>query len=336
MNEFNPASFAIVADIGGTNARFACVNLNDLTLSHLTVYKTENFPNFSEAFEAYRRAFELDSIQQVAIAVACPVQGDLICMTNTSWQFSKKALKQAFQLQTLFVLNDFMAIAMGLQAIAPTQKIQIGSGHVDLRQPCVLLGAGTGLGIAYLIPHEGHYIPIPSEGGHMTWVAESEQEYFILNFLKKRYGHVSSERILSGMGLENLYEALAFYRNETYVPLSASQIAAKALADPASLAGLAMLQFFKSLGNFAGNLALNLNTFGGVYLAGGIVPKVLPLIYESDFRNSFEKKGRFHAFNRQIATYVITEAQPGLLGASVYLQTQRMIQNEDVSLARQA
>ena len=137
--------------------------------------------------------------------------------------------------------------------------------------------------------------------------------------LLKEYGHVSPERLLSGPGLEAIYKALALYRQQVAEPLSAAEIARLALSGQSSLAVDTVQQFFASLGSVAGNLALTLSTFGGVYIAGGIVPKLLPLLADSEFRARFEAKGRFSAFNRQIATYVVTAEQPGLVGAAVYL-----------------
>jgi glucokinase len=183
-----------------------------------------------------------------------------------------------------------------------------------------VLGAGTGLGVAHLLPVNEQFIPLPGEGGHVDWAAQNEQEWFIQQMLAKEYGHVSPERLLSGPGLEAIYKALALYRRQVTEPLSAADIAKQALSGESVLATATVQQFFAALGSVAGNLALTLSTFGGVYVAGGIAPKLLPLAGQSEFRARFEAKGRFSAFNRRIATYVVTAEQPGLVGAAVYLK----------------
>jgi len=174
--------------------------------------------------------------------------------------------------------------------------------------------------VAHLINVDNKYIPLPGEGGHVDWAVQTEQEWFIQQVLSKEYGHVSPERLLSGPGLEAMYRALALHRRLDVNPLSAGEIGSLALAGESELATATVAQFFASLGSVAGDLALTLSTFGGVYVAGGIAPKLLPLMAASEFRNRFEAKGRFSAFNRQIATYIVTAPQPGLLGAAVYLK----------------
>jgi glucokinase len=154
----------------------------------------------------------------------------------------------------------------------------------------------------------------------VSWGAKTEQEWFIYGYLKKKYAHVSYERLLSGHGLENLYQALTALHQNERPPLSAAQIIPLALAQQCPVAELAVAQFFAILGAYAGDLALIFAAFGGVYIAGGIVPRLVSLLSHSDFRSRFEEKGRFSDFNAQIPTYVITAEQPGILGAAVYLK----------------
>ena len=312
-------SHAIVADIGGTNARFSRVALDSLTLDNVAVYPCAQFATLADALTHYMQQQSLTDIKHVAIAIACPVNGDHVSMTNFHWQFSVKAMQQQLGLAALNVINDFTAVAMCLPALGSEQKIKVGAGTVQPGKPMAVLGAGTGLGVAHLLPVDGRFIALPGEGGHVDWAAQNEQEWFIQQMLLKEYGHVSPERLLSGPGLEAIYKALALYRQQVAEPLSAAEIARLALSGQSSLAIDTVQQFFASLGSVAGNLALTLSTFGGVYIAGGIVPKLLPLLADSEFRARFEAKGRFSAFNRQIATYVVTAEQPGLVGAAVYL-----------------
>ncbi|WP_133134141.1 glucokinase [Legionella rubrilucens] len=320
MVMLNQNTYAIVADIGGTNARFSRVDLRNLQVDRLAVFPCAQFAGLDAALKHYQHSQHLQDIRHAAIAIACPVTSDQISMTNLDWQFSIQDLKHQLQLEQLQVVNDFTATAMSLPVLPITDRLQIGGGLVDEGKPKVVLGAGTGLGVAHLVPTTEGYIPLPGEAGHGGWAAQTEQEWFIQRFLQERYGHVSVERIISGPGLENLYLAIAAFNQQPVEPLTAAEIAHKALTQQSPLACAAVSQFFASLGSFAGDLALSLSTFGGVYIAGGIVPRLLPLMAESEFRHRFEAKGRFAVFNRNIATFVVATEQPGLLGAAVYLK----------------
>lgn len=311
---------AIVADIGGTNARFSRVDLDTLALDHVVVYPCADFATLALALNYYRSEQKLTEIAHVAVAIACPVNGDLVKMTNFFWQFSIQDTKAELGLAEFIVLNDFTAVAMCLPALRDAEKVKFGAGSADPTKPMAVLGAGTGLGVGHLIPTAQGYIPLPGEGGHVDWTAQNEQEWFIQRYLAAHFGHVSPERLLSGPGIESLYLAIAAYRGISTEPKTAAEISQHALAKTDDLCSAVISQFFASLGGLAGDLALTLSTFGGVYVGGGIVPKLLPLLEDSEFRSRFEAKGRFTDFNRQIATYVVTAEQPGLLGCAVYLK----------------
>ena len=255
---------------------------------------------------------------------------DLITMTNLSWQFSISELKNCLGLLDLQVLNDFVAQAMSLPFLSEHEIIPIGPGSVDARYNRVVLGPGTGLGVAYLVPTEFGMLPIASEGGHIEWAPQNAQEWFIKEFLAKQYHHVSVERVLSGPGLENLYRALAAYQGQEVPLLSAAEITDRALTKTCPLAEATVRQFLASLGGFAVDCAFSLNTLGGVYLAGGIVPKLLPLIEASDLRARFEMKGRYSSFNKQVIPIFLIGVQwPGLIGAAGYLkQTMERAKND--------
>ncbi|WED44440.1 glucokinase [Legionella cardiaca] len=316
----NLNTHAIVADIGGTNARFSRVDLNNWLVDKVAVYPCNDFSSLTAALNFYQENQELSAIKHIAIAIACPVTSDFIRMTNFHWQFSINDVKQQLNIAQLQVMNDFAAAAMSLPLLRASEKIQIGDGTADSNKPMVVLGAGTGLGVAHLIPTANGFVPLAGEGGHATWAAQTEQEWFIQRYLTEQYGHVSCERLLSGPGLESIYLALAAYQQKQVTALSAAKITMLALSQQCELASATVAQFFASLGSYAGDLALSLGAFGGVYIAGGIVPKLLPLIEGSEFRSRFEAKGRSSVFNRQIPTYVIVAEQPGLLGAAAYLK----------------
>ncbi|HHF7365776.1 TPA: glucokinase [Legionella bozemanae] len=313
-------SYAIVADIGGTFARFSRVNLENLIMDKIEIYSCAAYDSLESALLAYKAQHQLDEIKQVALAIACPVLDDVICMTNAHWRFSTSELKHKLGLTELKVLNDFSAIAMSLPVLSEQQLLQIGGGIADKNGAKAVLGAGTGLGVAFLASNQEGYFAQAGEGGHVSWGAKTEQEWFIYCYLKKKYEHVSYERLLSGHGLENLYQALGAFHQQEKVYAPASEIITLALAQECTIAQATVAQFFAILGSYAGDLALIFAAFGGIYIAGGIVPRLISLLGRSDFRSRFEEKGRFKAFNAKIPTYVITAEQPGILGAAVYLK----------------
>ena len=316
----NSNDYAIVADVGGTFARFSRVHLDTLVLDEVAIYCCAQYTSLESVLLTYQMQFGLDEIKRVAIAIACPIADDWVNMTNGPWQFSIRALKQKLHLHELKVINDFNAIAMSLPVLKTHQVRQIGHGQADNNKVKVVLGAGTGLGLAYLVPNGKGYVAFSGEGGHASWGAKTQREWFIYNELKQYYDHVSYERLLSGHGLENLYKALIRFHHQTLPPLQAPEIISQALSQQNSLAVETIVQFFSVLGVYAGDMGLTFGAFGGVYIAGGIVPRLLSLIEESNFRTNFEDKGRFSEFSAQIATFVITEEQPGLLGAAMSLK----------------
>ncbi|MCL5272342.1 MAG: glucokinase [Gammaproteobacteria bacterium] len=320
MTHYDFKLYAIVADIGGTFARFSRVDLVNLHMDKIEIYPCAEFSSFESVLLAYQKHHSLEHLKHVAIAIACPVIGDLITMTNCHWQFSIQDIKNKLNLTELKVMNDFTAIAMSLPVLNHHHLIKIGEGQGPSHQVKVVLGAGTGLGVAYLVPSLQSFIAYAGEGGHADWGAKTEQEWFIYNYLRDNYSHVSVERILSGQGLENLYKAIALYKGLVKAPLSAAEIINLAVGQQCLIATAAVEQFFVSLGGYAGDLALTFGAWGGVYIAGGIVPRLISLIKYSKFREQFEAKGRFADFNALIPTYIIAAEQPGILGAAVSLK----------------
>lgn len=314
---------AIVADIGGTNARFAYADLQTLQLSNIEVFACADYSTIDEVIDHYRKRYALAHVSHAAIALACPIHDDYIKVTNLPWQFSVNALQQALGFKQLNMLNDFAAIALSLPGLCDREKIQIGQGQkARSDKPLIILGPGTGLGVSYLIPTANGFEAVTSEASHMSWSAENEQEWFIHQFLTKRYERVSVERVISGPGLEDIYCALVEYHNKPPKKLTAAEIAQSAQNQSDETAMAAIQQFLISLARFAGDLALSMNAYGGVYFAGGMLPKLIDLLDENTFRYHFEAKGRFEPINKHIPTIIITTPQPGLLGAAISLQQQ--------------
>lgn len=312
----------IVADIGGTNLRLGISGEGNV-VSNLQVYQCGEYSGLAEIVADYIQKNNMaNKTINACFAIACPVDNDLISMTNLPWEFSKAALKKSLNLHSMYFINDYTAIAHAVPFLDNTQKVQIGRGDVVAKAPISICGPGTGLGVANVVNANDQWISLGGEGGHADFAPIDETEVKILEFLLKKYSHVSYEQLLSGLGLEQIYQALMDIRGEKPQPYTAKDISSKALNKSCDICQQTLAQFCKILGSFAGNLALTLASFGGVYIAGGIVPRFVEYFKSSDFRSRFEEKGRLSSFNQPIPTFVITEAQPGILGASAYLSQQ--------------
>lgn len=310
----------LVADIGGTNIRLGIAD-DSGDIRALTVYQCREYDGLAAVLSTYIAENGLaDKTINACLAIACPVDNDLISMTNLPWQFSKSAIKAELKLNKLLLINDYTAIAHSVPYLTDEQKVQIGQGEVVKGRPISICGPGTGLGVANIVPHGDGWISLGGEGGHVDFAPIDDVEQHILTFLMKKYSHVSYEQLLSGLGIEQIYQALCDYHGETPKDYSAKDISGHAVANTCERCVETLNQFCKSLGSFAGNLALILGSFSGVYIAGGIAPRFIDFIKNSEFRARFEEKGRLSGFNRNIPTYIITESQPGILGALAYLR----------------
>lgn len=311
-------AFRLLADIGGTNARFALQQAGAEGFADIEVLACGDYPAIGEAVRTYlRRAagrgLAVDGVRQAAIAIANPVEGDEVSMTNHCWSFSIAALEAELDLQTLLVVNDFAALAMSLPHLKAEQRERIGGGAEQPGKPIGLIGPGTGLGVSGVIPCGGRWTALASEGGHVSFAPVTRQEMKILQALWEEYGHVSAERLLSGPGLELIHRALAGQR------LGAPEITGRAL-DGSSIACRETVETFCAvLGSVAGNVALTLGATGGMYIGGGIVPRLGELFTGSRFRERFEGKGRLSGYLARIPTWLIREEYPALRGVAAML-----------------
>ncbi len=315
----------LVADIGGTNIRIGLSQSNG-DVHSIETYQCEDHDGLADVLSFYLQQQQISSATiNACLAIACPVETDEISMTNLPWTFSQSSLKQTLGLNELWLINDYTAIAHAVPLLKECQKIQIGAGASIGQKPIAICGPGTGLGVANLVYTSAGWQCLSGEGGHVDFAPVGEDEINILNYLLAQKNHrISYEQLLSGKGLEQIYQALLYTNRHSEGLLTAEQISTKALAKTCPICEQALAQFCRTLGSFAGNLALTLGTFGGVYIAGGIVPRFIEYFQESDFRLRFEEKGRLSSFIKNIPTYVITESQPGLLGASAYLGQQHL------------
>jgi glucokinase len=254
-----------------------------------------------------------------ALAVASPVTGDRVDMTNHPWSFSIRALKKALDLRTLRVVNDFDAIAHAIPQLGPKDVAKVGGGQAAPGHPIGIIGPGTGLGVAGLVVAAGHWHAMDTEGGHATLAAADAREAEVIAVLRARFGHVSAERAISGPGLVNLYEAIAALGGKEPASFGPADVLARGRAGSDPLCVEALATFCAMLGTTAGNLALSLGALGGVYIAGGIVPRLGDWFATSPFRARFEAKGRFREYQSKIPTYVVTHPNPGLLGLKALL-----------------
>ncbi|MER2492959.1 glucokinase [Catenovulum sediminis] len=308
----------IVADIGGTNMRIAQTHgVNNI--SEIRKYKVTDYASPVATIQAYLNDTGCAQPTHVCLAIACPVSGDQITMTNHSWSFSIKESQKELGVEALHVINDFTAIALSVPFLADDQKVQLGGETVVSGKPIAVYGAGTGLGVAHVVPVSGKWIPLPGEGGHVDFATNNDEEAQVLKFLANELGHVSAERIISGQGIANIYRALAHINDAEIKALEPSEITDKAIKGECKLCKRTLDMFCETMGSFGGNLALNLLTQGGVYIAGGIVPRFIDYVKQSGFRQRFESKGRFEKLNKSIPVYIVTEEQPGLLGAAAYI-----------------
>jgi glucokinase len=304
----------LMADIGATNTRCALLDDKGQGLAS-EEFKNADFSGLDALLSAYldnRRA--TDRPRRAALAVAAPILGDEVHMLNIDWRFSQAALKAQLGLSQLIVCNDFAAVAWGLPHFGPDDLRKIGGGRSGARATLAAIGPGSGLGVAALVPAAERWAVVAGEGGHVSMPALTPEESEIIASIGARYdGHCSAERVLSGPGLVNLYVALAERAGRTEAAVTPRDITALA-RDGEPLARKALSMFFAMLGTVAGDLALTTGARGGVFIAGGIVPKVLDAFAQSDFRERFESKGRYRDYLSGISTHVIVARHPAFPG----------------------
>jgi glucokinase len=314
----------LLADIGGTYARFT-VETAPGVFVHPASLRCAEHADFHAAISAYLRGLPEGAVAHIAhaaIAIANPVEGDEVRMTNYHWRFSIEQMRQRMGFETLVVLNDFTALAMALPRLTPGQRHQVGAGSPRPRSVVGVLGAGSGLGVSGLIPAGDGWVALGTEGGHSSCAPRDEREIAILSYALRSFSHVSFERLLSGPGLALIHNALRDRAGLPALNLAAPQITERALAGSDALCVETLDAFCAMLGTAAANLAVTLGALGGIYIGGGIVPRLGAYFDHSPFRARFEDKGRFSDYLRGIPTYVVTAEQATFVGASAVLAGQ--------------
>jgi len=321
----------LLADIGATRARFTLETAPG-RFESLGEFNCDDFPGIVPLVHAYLATLGQVKLLHAAFAIANPVEGDQVRMTNRDWSFSIEAVRREFGLHTLLIVNGFTALAMSLPGLPEKDRLQIAGGAPVPKSVIGVLGPGTGLGVSGLIPTSDGFVTLGSEGGHVNFAPCDEREFAILQYAWREWDHVSSERLISGPGIEIIYRALA-ERNKVNAPArSAREVTRAALDDNDALCVETLESFCGMLGSFAANLAVTLGAVGGIYIGGGIVPQMAQWFAKSPFRARFEAKGRFTAYLQQIPTYVITTPNPAFLGVSSILSEHLRGRNSDNSL----
>lgn len=310
---------AVVADIGGTNARFAVADLETLDLFEIGQFLCADHPTLAHAASAYLKGLKHPP-RHAAIAVAAPVMGEQISLTNSPWSFARSELCRAIGLDGLLVLNDFQALALSLPHLTGAELHQIGGDEPAARATKLVLGPGTGIGVAALVSAGTEWVAVPSEGGHISLAPNTAREFALAERLRSGRSHLSVERALSGPGLADLYRAVAESKNEPREPLAPNEVLTAAIAGSDDIAIEALGLFVTWLGAFAGDAALLFGARGGVYLGGGIALKIIEALSTGAFRQAFEEKGRMRSYLAPIPIYVILAQFAALKGAAAGLR----------------
>lgn len=306
----------LLADIGGTNARFALLDGGELRNEQ--VLACADYPDLVSAVEYYLTQAGASSAgrrpKEAAMAIAGPITSDIIRMTNHVWQFSAAQVRRQLHLARLSFLNDFTALAHAVRHLPKNELETIGRGRAVENGPIGLLGPGTGLGVSGLIFTGHHWIPLQGEGGHVTLAATNERELAVIGQLHQRFSHVSAERALSGPGLVNLYDALCALEGMVPEGLKPKDITQRAEESSCRICVETVSMFCSLLGTMAGNLVLTLGAVGGLYIGGGVVPQLGRMFASSHFRDRFEDKGRYAEYLAAVPVYVIHTALPAFVG----------------------
>lgn len=327
----------LVADIGGTNCRFGLVREADAPAVDVLAYRCADYPSPEAAAAVYLGAIgERDGTtvapQRIAFAVATAVEGDTAQMTNSAWLVSRPRLAAALGARQVLLLNDFEALALALPRLGDDAVEWIGTARPDARLPMAVIGPGTGLGVGAFLIRDGVPCVLETEGGHVSFAARSDEEWQVLQQLKRRFGRVSNERLLCGSGLVNIYQALSAIAGVAAPSdVTPERVTVLATAGDDTVAVRAVELFCEVFGAAAGDLVLAFGAWDGVYLTGGLLPAMLPFMRRGGFRRHFEDKGRFDDVMPQVPTVAIRHPEAGLLGAAGMA---RLIAGKTLSAAR--
>jgi glucokinase len=314
----NPSRIALVADIGGTHARFALANLETLEIQNFKKLKVSDYKSLEAATASYLAKLSCRPLI-AGFAVAGPVGGERISLTNSSWSFTREAMRAVTATDHIAFVNDYEALAYALPRLSENDYRGIGGEPSAKRATKAVVGPGTGLGVAGLVWSRAGWCAIPGEGGHSSFAAADAEEFMILQRMRTDFGHVSAEMLISGPGLANAYLILSELQGKPAVKCSTPEIVERALSRDDPVAVKVVELFACWLGRFAGDAALFFGARGGMYIGGGIAPRILNILTSGYFRKAFDSKGRMTEYMKAIPIYVIVTDDAGLKGAAVFL-----------------
>lgn len=315
-NDVSLKSTALVADVGGTNARFALVVNGVLQADSIQVLACNDFENLDGAVRQYLEQ-QNATVDEACMAFACPVADGSVNMTNNHWAFERSAMQEKLGLKSFKIINDFTAQALALPALEESDLIKVGAGEGMAYAARLIIGPGTGLGVAGLKPVAENWLPLPGEGGHAAYSPVSEMDQQVLAHLLEGQPFISWETVLCGSGLELLYKTHSALLGENRT-LEDYEITEQALAGE-GVAKRVLNHFCELLGRAASNAALTVGAQGGVYIAGGIIPRFPEFFAESGFRQAFEANDKMIGYVKAMPTYLVTAENPGLIGACAAL-----------------
>jgi len=318
----------LIADIGGTNARFALSIPQTPFFQVAQTLQCKDFELFEDAVETYLRSHNITQLGGICFAVAGPIRNDRVTFTNNHWEIDSAKLNENHATDKVQLLNDFEAIAYSLVSLDSNDMANDimpigGDWKLDSEQNFTVgvVGPGSGLGVGGMMRRNGHLFPLVTEGGHISFPPENDLQIKILRYLQKKYDdRVSCERLLSGPGIINIHEALCEIYGQENPSLSAADIAITAVNEADKLSQEAFGLFFEILGQVAGDISLTMGAVDGVFIAGGIAQRYPEQLLNSRFRAGFENKGRYRELMKSTPTWLVMHQNPGLLGASVYAQ----------------
>lgn len=316
---------SIVADIGGTNARLAIASATEsgYRLESEMVVDCRQFPDFEAALGHWLQTLERPRPERACIAAAGAVNkaeaGGSVYMTNLGWRFSADQLRTRFGFARVKVINDFAALALSLPLLDSTEYWALRDVPREPGAPMAVLGPGTGLGVAGLIQEKGHNQVVDGEGGHANLVVASERELQLLSILIREQQPVFNEWVLSGSGLVNLYRAVCQLHGREPEALTPPDVSARGLDGSDPLCRETLIDFLNFLGSAAGDAALYYGALGGVFIGGGILPRIEQLLTESRFEQRFTAKGRQREWMQRVPVYVLRPGLQALTGAAAYL-----------------
>lgn len=313
----------LVADIGGTNARFAIVTgktNHQFDLSNILILKAREFATLGDALHHYLDTCAPVQPRAMCLAIAGPVVGDRVKMTNLNWEVSCVDMARHFRLDHFVAINDFAAVAAACASVTDEHLVTLKQGLPNFNSNRAVFGAGTGLGVAGLIRANGQWLPNPSEGGHVNIAPATDFEADIIKAAMARHGHVSAENFISGPGLVNLYQAVCAVKQQQPEDITPADITRAALANSNTLAVQTLNTFCSFAGSFAGNLALTYGAQGGIYIAGGVVPRFVEFLKNSEFVERFNAKGIMSHYVEQIPVKLMIHPETAFVGAAAWLE----------------